>query len=124
MKITIKNNEYITSNNVPKGTKVLYNNESCVKTEKGELVGIDTGNVYPVSQTRKLLYDITRDEVLIEGLELCDFFIFENNLYILIEWTARGFCKAINLNSNYIEEMSADLLVEAVYDKNIQIKVK
>lgn len=121
MKITIKNQEYKLLHNIPKGTKVMYNNEECIKTENGQLVGIHTGKVYLTPCTEKIIVDSKRDIVSLKYLSAGDFFIYKGQLYLLIDSDYPN--EVFNFNKQEVDFL-LDVLVEKVLSKNIQIKVK
>ena len=77
MKITIKNQEYKLLHNIPQGTRLMYNGEECVKTEKNNmLVSINSGNVYMLQPTKKIYMDNKRKRMLLGLLSAGSFFIY------------------------------------------------
>ena len=85
MKITIKNQEYKLLHNIPKGERFRYNNEECIKTEKSNMIiGINTGNIYTLSPTEKIYVNTERKRVLLDSLSIGDFFIHNEQLYVVI----------------------------------------
>lgn len=121
MKITIKNQEYKLLHNIPKGTRLMYKDELCIKTERKMLVGIYTGNVYLIPPTEKIMVDTKRDTVSLVDLSIGDFFIYKEQLYLLIDADYPN--EVFNFNTQQIEYLD-DGMVEKVLYKNIQIKVK
>lgn len=128
MKITIKNQEYKLLHNIPKGTRLMYNDEECVKTEKSNmLVGIETGRTYMLPPTKKIYMNTKRQTFSIESLSIGDFFIYEKELYVLLENENLGHVyrsKGFNFKEQDIIPIYGKVEVELVQDKNIQIKVK
>lgn len=123
MKITIKNQEYKLLHNIPKGTRLMYNNEECVKAEKSNmLVGIDSGNIYALPPTKKIYMNNEREKTLLGALFIGNFFIYNKQLYVLIDSDYP--CEVLNLNTHDIDFIHEEIEVELVQDKNIQIKVK
>lgn len=122
MKITIKNEEYKLLHNIPKGTRLMYEDELCIKTENKMLVGIYTGNVYLTPPTKKIMVDIKRDILSLENLGVGDFFIYKEQLYLLVDADYPN--EVFNFNTLQVEYLDDDEMVERVLHKNIQIKVK
>lgn len=123
MKITIENQEYKLLHNIPKGTRVMYNDEECVKAETGNvLVGINTGNIYALPSTKKIYMDSERKQVFLYDLLVGDFFVYEKQLYILL--TDNYLAETFNFNTKKFEYLKGAMKVEQVQDKNIQITVK
>lgn len=123
MKITIKNQEYKLLHNIPKGERFRYNNEECIKTEKSNMiVGINTGNIYTLSPNEKIYMDTERERVLLESLSIGDFFIHNEQLYVVIFQDL--LTEVFNFNILEGDFLDSDIEVELVQDKNIQIKVK
>ena len=123
MKITIKNQEYKLLHNIPKGERFWYNNEQCIKTEKNNMiVGINTGNIYTLSPTEKIYVNTERKRVLLDSLSIGDFFIHNEQLYVVI--FPDYLTEVFNLNTLESDFIDDDVEVELVQDKNIQIKVK
>ena len=121
MKITIKNQEYKLLHNISKGTRLMYNGEECVKTEKSNiLVGINTGNIYALPSTKKICMNTGRKRMPLSSLSEGNFFIYNKQLYILIDSDREVF----NLNTNEVDFFYKDIEVELIQYKNIQIKVK
>lgn len=123
MKITIKNQEYKLLHNIPKGTRLIYNDEECVKAETSNmLVGINTGNTYALPSTKKIYMDSERKQVFLYDLLVGDFFVYEKQLYILL--TDNYLAETFNFNTKKFEYLKGAMKVEQVQDKNIQITVK
>ena len=123
MKITIKNQEYKLLHNIPKGERFGYNNEQCIKTEKNNMiVGINTGNIYTLSPNEKIYVNTERKRVLLDSLSIGDFFIHNEQLYVVI--FPDYLTEVFNLNTLESDFIDDDVEVELVQDKNIQIKVK
>lgn len=122
MKITIKNEEYKLLHNIPKGTRLMYEDELCIKTENKMLVGIYTGNVYLIPSAKKIIVDIKRDILSLENLSMGDFFIYKGQLYLLVDTDYPN--EVFNFNTLQVEYLYDDEMVERVLHKNIQIKVK
>ena len=123
MKITIKNQEYKLLHNIPKGERLRYNNEECIKTEKSNMiVGINTGRIYTLSPNEKIYMDTERERVLLESLSIGDFFVHNEQLYVVIFQDL--LTEVFNFNILEGDFLDSDIEVELVQDKNIQIKVK
>ena len=123
MKITIKNQEYKLLHNIQKGERFRYNNEECIKTEKSNMIiGINTGNIYTLSPTEKIYVNTERKRVLLDSLSIGDFFIHNEQLYVVI--FPDYLTEVFNLNTLESDFIDDDVEVELVQDKNIQIKVK
>ena len=123
MKITIKNQEYKLLHNIPKGGRLRYNNEECIKTEKSNMiVGINTGRIYTLSPNEKIYMDTERERVLLESLSIGDFFVHNEQLYVVIFQDL--LTEVFNFNILEGDFLDSDIEVELVQDKNIQIKVK
>lgn len=123
MKITIKNQEYKLLHNIPKGERFRYNNEECIKTEKSNMiVGINTGRIYTLSPNEKIYMDTERERVLLESLSIGDFFVHNEQLYVVIFQDL--LTEVFNFNILEGDFLDSDIEVELVQDKNIQIKVK
>lgn len=123
MKITIKNQEYKLLHNIPKGERIRYNNEECIKTEKNNMViGIHTGNIYTLSPNEKIYMNTERQRVLLDSLSIGDFFIHNGQLYVVIFQDL--LTEVFNFNILESDFLDGDIEVELVQDKNIQIKVK
>lgn len=121
MKITIKNQEYKLLHNISKGTRLMYNGEECVKAEKSNiLVGINTGNIYALPSTEKIYMNTERKRMSLSSLSEGNFFIYNKQLYILIDSDNEVF----NLNTHKVDFFCEDIEVELIQYKNIQIKVK
>lgn len=129
MKITIKNQEYKLLHNIPQGTRLMYNGEECVKTEKNNmLVSINSGNVYMLQPTKKIYMDNKRKRMLLGSLSAGSFFIYNKQLYILVglnyDLDSNLDNEVFNLNTHEFDFFCEDIEVELIQDKNIQIKVK
>lgn len=125
MKITIKNQEYKLLHNIPKGTKLVYNDEECIKAEKSNmLVGINTGNIYTLPPTKKICINNERKKCYLVELRMGDFFILNKEVYVITESGPDFNCCALNLHSKEILILDRSKEVERIQDKNIQIKVK
>lgn len=129
MKITIKNQEYKLLHNIPQGTRLMYNGEECVKTEKNNmLVSINSGNVYMLQPTKKIYMDNKRKRMLLGLLSAGSFFIYNKQLCILIgsncDLDSDLGSEVFNLNTHEFDFFCEDIEVELIQDKNIQIKVK
>ena len=123
MKITIKNQQHKLLHNILKGERFRYNNEECIKTEKSNMiVGIHTGNIYTLSPTEKIYVNTERKRVLLDSLSIGDFFIHNEQLYVVI--FPDYLTEVFNLNTLESDFIDDDVEVELVQDKNIQIKVK
>ena len=123
MRITIKNQEYKLLHNIPKGEKLRYNNEECIKTEKSDMIiGIQTGNIYMLPPTEKIYMNTERERVLLDSLSIGDFFIHNGQLYVVI--FQDGLTEVFNFNTLEGDFLDDDTEVEVIQDKNIQIKVK
>ena len=123
MKITIKNQEYKLLHNIPKGTKLVYNDEECIKAEKNNmLVGINTGNIYTLPPTKKIYMNNERKRMLLSSLSVGNFFIHNKQVYVLVDLDFP--IEAFNFNTHESDFIPEDIEVELVQDKNIQIKVK
>ena len=123
MKITIKNQEYKLLHNIPKGERFWYNNEQCIKTEKNNMiVGINTGNIYTLSPNEKIYMNTERKRTLLESLSIGDFFVHNEQLYVVIFQDC--LTEVFNLNILESDFLEGEMEVELVQDKNIQIKVK
>lgn len=123
MKITIKNQEYKLLHNIPKGERFRYNNEECIRTEKSNMiVGINTGRIYTLSPNEKIYMDTERERVLLESLSIGDFFVYNEQLYVVIFQDL--LTEVFNFNILDGDFLDGDIEVELVQDKNIQIKVK
>lgn len=125
MKITIKNQEYKLLHNIPQGTRLMYNGEECVKTEKNNmLVSINSGNVYALPSTKKIYMDNERERMLLNLLFNGSFFIYNKQLYILIDSDNDLGSEVLNLNTHEFDFFCEDIEVEFIHYENIQIKVK
>lgn len=128
MKITIKNQEYKLLHNIPKGTRLMYNDEECVKVGKiNMLVGIETGQTYMLPPTKKIYMDIKRERSLISRLHIGDFFVYKKELYVLLGSEDRISdyrSEVLNLNTQKVTFIFENVEVESVEKNNIQIKVK
>lgn len=128
MKITIKNQEYKLLHNIPQGTRLMYNGEECVKTEKNNmLVSINSGNVYMLQPTKKIYMDNKRKRMLLGLLSAGSFFIYNKQLYFLVGLNCEDSdldSEVFNLNTHEFDFFCGDIEVELIQDKNIQIKVK
>lgn len=123
MKITIKNQEYKLLHNILKGERFRYNNEECIKTEKNNMiVGINTGNIYTLSPNEKIYMNTERKRTLLESLSIGDFFVHNEQLYVVIFQDC--LTEVFNLNILESDFLEGEMEVELVQDKNIQIKVK
>lgn len=123
MKITIKNQEHKLLHNIPKGERFRYNNEECIKTEKSNMiVGINTGRIYTLSPNEKIYMDTERERVLLESLSIGDFFVYNEQLYVVIFQDL--LTEVFNFNILEGDYLESEMEVELVQNKNIQIKVK
>lgn len=122
MKVTIKNQEYKLLHEIPKGTKIKYNDEECIKAGVNLLVAIDSGTVHALPPTKKIYVETERKRVLLNSLSIGNCFILNNQLYSLVDSTYSF--GALNFNTSGYEILKGDTEVELIQDENIQIEVK